>query len=145
MVIASNDYVPLYTGCALQYPLDGTITNSFDATRTVDNALCSTSDGPIENQWILRYPTTLQGGSIYPSSLVLGRNSSFLLLPPNCRPARSGVDVHWRVDFALPNELRRVCLHAPRFFVLNATVLNCTFKTSRREAQSLSSAGLLHG
>jgi hypothetical protein len=79
-------------------PLDGTITNPFDASRTVDNALCSTSDGPIEYQWVVRYPTAIQGGSIYTSSLVIGRNSSFLLLPPNCLPALAGFDVHWRVD-----------------------------------------------
>ena len=113
VVIASNDYVPLYmdveyavfdspecdlgTGCALQFPLDGTITNSFDASRTVDNALCSTSDGPIEYQWTIRYPPAIQSGNIYTSSLVVGRNSSFLLLSPSSLPALSGADIQWRV------------------------------------------------
>jgi hypothetical protein len=113
MVIASNDYVPIYTdveyavfdssscdpgtGCALVHPLDGTITNSFDASRSVDNAQCSTEDVPLEYEWKLRYPPSIQGGEYYTSSLVLGRNTPFLTMPPNSLPALTGADIQWRV------------------------------------------------
>jgi hypothetical protein len=85
------------TGCALVYPVDGSITNCFYATQSVDNARCNTDDAPLEFEWKLRYPPAIQSGGYYTSSLVLGRNTPILTLPPSSLPALSGADVHWRV------------------------------------------------
>lgn len=85
------------TGCALVYPLDGTIDNYFDASETVYDSQCSISDGPVQYQWRFRYPPTIQSGRFYTNPAIIGTDTSHVTFPPNAMPALSGVDVGWRV------------------------------------------------
>lgn len=85
------------TGCALVYPLDGTIDNYFDASETVYDSQCSISDGPVEYHWRFRYPPTIQSGKFYTNPAITGTDTSHVTFPPNAMPALSGVDVGWRV------------------------------------------------
>jgi hypothetical protein len=83
-------------GCQLQWPLDGTITNTFDAFECVEQAGCSTNDPSLRFHWEFRFPPLIQGGQLYAARGITGYRSPVLTIAPNSFPALSGVDVHWR-------------------------------------------------
>jgi hypothetical protein len=85
------------TGCQLRWPLDGTIVNEFDASRSLYDFLCITSEGPLQYEWKFRYPPTIQGGAYYSAPTVTGKNTAHVTIPPNAFPGLIGADVMWRV------------------------------------------------
>jgi len=88
----------LGTGCQLQWPLDGTIDNVFDASGCIDPRRCLEGDPGLSYQWQFRFPPSIMGGAFYTNPAgITGQNGPVLTLKPSSLPALSGADIHWRV------------------------------------------------
>ncbi len=88
----------LGTGCQLQWPLDGSIDNVFDASGCIDPRRCLEGDPALSYQWKLRFPPAINSGGYYSNPAgITGQNGPVLTFTPSSLPALSGADVHWRV------------------------------------------------
>ena len=93
-------------GCALN-PLDGSVTNVFDARATIDQSMCP-GDPPPSYHWEIFRPPGL-GSSVYTSSGISGYDGPVLTILPSSLPALQGTtagqDVFWRVGLTITSNV----------------------------------------
>jgi hypothetical protein len=93
----------LGTGCALNFPFDGTIDNVLDASDSHNPGNCGAADSALTYHWELRFPPSIMGGAVATYSGVTGANTPILHIVPSGLPALGGADIKWRVILTITN------------------------------------------
>lgn len=95
---AAQDVV--FGGCKLLLPVDGSVTNFFDASGTVDPRACTADQTALSYRWSIFRPVAL-GSSAYASAGITGWCGPVLTIRPDSLPDLEGTaavnDPFWRV------------------------------------------------
>ena len=90
------------------------VTNIIDASYSIDWARCSTNDPAMTFQWVIRYPQDNNNGVVYSSTVIQGRNTAVLTLPPNSFPNVQGSGL-WRAEVTMTSQVQPTLSKVARF------------------------------